>query len=171
MFRLTIAGALRIAAFSLALVGATSVLAQTAATPSANSLQMAREVVVASGATRAFEGAIPTILQQSLNVFVQQNPDLAKQLTETVKAFAPEFEKRSSEIVDIIAGVYATRFTEADLKEILAFYRSNVGKKFISLLPSVLEESFVKTQEWGGKLSEEVVARLRADMRKKGHTI
>jgi hypothetical protein len=35
----------------------------------------------------------------------------------------------------------------------------------------VLEESFVKTQEWGGKISEEVVQQLRAEMKKRGHTI
>jgi hypothetical protein len=35
----------------------------------------------------------------------------------------------------------------------------------------VLEESLVKTQEWGGKISEEVVLNLRAEMKKRGHTI
>jgi hypothetical protein len=57
------------------------------------------------------------------------------------------------------------------LKEILTFYQSAVGKKFVTQLPSVLEESFVKTQEWGGKISEEVVQQLRAEMKKRGHTI
>jgi hypothetical protein len=102
---------------------------------------------------------------------VQQNPDLQKDLTETVKAMSPDFEKRVSEIVDIVAGVYAMRFSEAELKDILTFYRSASGKKLVSLLPSVLEESFVKTQEWSAKISEQIVQRLRADMKKKGHTI
>jgi hypothetical protein len=132
---------------------------------------LARDVVVASGATRAFQGVIPSILQQSLGVFVQQNPDLTKDLTETVKAMSPDFEKRVTEIVDIVAGVYATRFTEAELKDILTFYRSASGKKLVAQLPGVLEESFVKTQEWSAKISEQIVVRLRADMKKKGHTI
>jgi uncharacterized protein len=170
MFQSTVAGALRTGALFVALIAfGTAALAQSA--PTAANVQLAREVVLASGATRAFDGVIPSILQQSLSVFVQQNPDLQKDLTESTKAIAPAFEKRSTEIIDIIATVYATRFSQAELKELLNFYQSAVGKKFVALLPSVLEESFVKTQEWGGKLSEEVVQQLRAEMKKRGHTI
>jgi hypothetical protein len=168
MFRLTVAAALRAGALLIALSAATAAVAQT--TQSAN-FPLAREVVLASGATRAFEGVIPSILQQSLSVFVQQNPDLTKDLTETVKGMAPDFEKRVSEIIDIVASVYATRFSEAELKDILNFYRSASGKKLVAQLPSVLEESFIKTQEWSSKISEQIVIRLRNDMKKRGHTI
>jgi hypothetical protein len=170
MFRSTVAGALRAGAVLLALTALyTPALAQSS--PSAANVQLAREVVLASGATRSFDGVIPSILQQSLSVFVQQNPDLQKDLTEATKTIAPGLEKRATEIIDIIAGVYATRFTQTELKELLNFYTSTVGKKFVTLLPSVLEESFVKTQEWGGKLSEEVVQQLRTEMKQRGHTI
>ena len=168
MFRLNVAAALRAGALLFALTAASASVAQT--TQSAN-FQLARDVVIASGATRAFEGVIPSILGQSLNVFVQQNPDLTKDLTETVKGMAPDFEKRISEIIDIVANVYATRFSDAELKDILAFYRSASGKKLVAQLPNVLEESFVKTQEWSAKISEQIVIRLRADMKKRGHTI
>ncbi|HEY7458506.1 MAG TPA: DUF2059 domain-containing protein [Xanthobacteraceae bacterium] len=168
MFRLTVAATLRAGALFIALAASSAAMAQT--TTPAN-FALARDVVVASGATRAFQGVIPSILQQSLGVFVQQNPDLTKDLTETVKAMSPDFEKRVTEIVDIVAGVYATRFTEAELKDILTFYRSASGKKLVAQLPGVLEESFVKTQEWSAKISEQIVVRLRADMKKKGHTI
>ena len=170
MFRSTAASALQTGALFFALTAlCTAALAQSA--PTSANVQLARDVVLASGATRAFDGVIPSILQQSLSVFVQQNPDLQKELTESIKTIAPALEKRASEIIDIIAKVYATRFSQPELKEILAFYQSAVGKKFVTQLPSVLEESFVKTQEWGGKISEEVVQQLRAEMKKRGHTI
>jgi hypothetical protein len=168
MFRSSVAAALRAGALLIALSAATVVHAQT--TQSAN-LPLAREVVLASGATRAFEGVIPSILQQSLSVFVQQNPDLLKDLTETVKGMSPDFEKRVTEIIDIVASVYANRFSEAELKDILNFYRSTSGKKLVATLPGVLEESFIKTQEWSARISEQIVVRLRADMKKRGHTI
>jgi hypothetical protein len=168
MFRLTIAAVLRAGTLLIALAAGSAAMAQT--TAPAN-FALARDVVVASGATRAFEGVIPSILKQSLGVFVQQNPDLTKDLTESVRTIAPEFEKRVSEIVDIVARVYAGRFTEAELKDILTFYRSASGKKLVAQLPGVLEESFIKTQEWSSKISEQIVTRLRADMKKKGHAI
>jgi uncharacterized protein len=173
MFRLTIAACLRAVALTVALtaLGPSTQAQQSTAALSPAVVQLAREVVVASGATRAFDGVVPSILQQTLGVFVQQNPDLQKDLTETVKSLAPEFEKRVTEIVEIVARVYATRLTESELKEILAFYRSASGKKMVSVLPNILEESFIKAQEWGSRLSEEFVIRMRADMKKKGHAI
>jgi hypothetical protein len=158
---------LRAAIVTFALTG----LAGSAGAQTANHLQLARELVDASGATRAFDPIVPSILQQAIAMFVQQNPDLQKQLSDAAVAIRPEFEKRRGEIVELVARVYASRFTEAELKEILTFYRSNVGKKFVNELPGVLDDSFRRTQEWAGKISEEVVSRMRAEMKKRGHTI
>jgi hypothetical protein len=160
---------LRAGALALALAGFGG--AATAQQPSATQVQLARQVVLASGATRAFDGVIPSILQQAIAIFMQQNPDLQKQLVESAQTIKPELDKRSGEIADIMAGVYATRFTEADLKELLAFYNSPIGKKFIATLPSVLEESFRLGQQWAGKLSEEAIGKMRGEMRKRGHNI
>ena len=171
MLRSTVAGALRSLALLAALSAFTTAAFAQAAAPTASAVQTAREVVEASGATRSFAGVVPNILGQSLNVFVQQNPDLQKELVEAIKTIGPVFEKRASEIINIVASVYAVRFSQAELKELLAFYQSAVGKKFVTQLPNVLEESFVKTQEWGGKISEEIVQGLRAEMKKRGHTI
>jgi hypothetical protein len=172
MFRSTVADVLRVGALVIAFSGFVGAAqAQQPAQPSAGHIQLGRDVVEASGATRAFDGVVPSILQQTLNGVLQQNPDLQKDLVASVQTIRPEFEKRRVEINDIVARIYAQRFTEAELKEILAFYRSATGKKFVAGIPAVLEESFVKTQEWGVKLSEEVVVRLRAEMKKKGHTI
>ena len=100
-----------------------------------------------------------------------QNPDLQKPIVESVQTIAPAFEKRRTEIIDILARVYAVKFTEAELKELLVFYRSTIGKKFVAEQPAVLEESFRRTQEWSSKISEEIVTALRAEMKKRGHAI
>ncbi len=156
---------------TFALMLAVPGLAFAQAQPSAAQIQAARDVVEASGASRAFDPVIPSILQQAINVFVPQNPDLQKPIVESVQTIAPAFEKRRSEIIDIVARVYAARFTEAELKDLLTFYRSTVGKKFVAEQPVVLEDSFRRTQEWSGKISEEIVTALRAEMKKRGHTI
>ena len=169
MYRKTALHLLRAGAFALAL--AVPGLAFGQAQPSAALIQIARDVVDASGAARSFDSVIPGMLQRSINAFVPQNPDLQKPIVESVQTIAPAFEKRRSEIIDIIARVYATKFTEAELKELLAFYRSTIGKKFVAEQPAVLEESFRRTQEWSAKLSEDIVNALRAEMKKRGHNI
>ena len=161
---------LRAGAFALALAGLPG-LAAAQAQPNAAQLQVARDIVEASGAARAFDPVIPGILQQAINVFVPQNPDLQKPLLESAQTIAPNFEKRRSEIIDIVARVYASKFTEAEMKELLVFYRSTVGKKFVAEQAAVLQESFRRTQEWSVKISEEIVSALRAEMKKRGHNI
>jgi hypothetical protein len=169
MYRKTALHLLRAGAFALAL--AVPGLAFAQAQPSAALIQIARDVVDAAGAARSFDSVIPGMLQRSINAFVPQNPDLQKPIVESVQTIAPAFEKRRSEIIDIIARVYATKFTEAELKELLAFYRSTIGKKFVAEQPAVLEESFRRTQEWSARLSEDIINALRAEMKKRGHAI
>jgi uncharacterized protein len=166
-----VAGALRAGALAFALASLPLVAHAQQPQPSAAHLQVARDVVEASGATRAFDTVIPAMLQQSYAMFVQQNPDLQKALQESIVAIRPEFDNRRGEIREIVALVYTKKFSEPELKEMLAFYRSATGKKFVTEIPAVLEESFARTQEWGGKLSEDIVARLRVEMKKRGHAI
>jgi len=159
----------RAGALALLLVGYAG--AANAQQPTAAQIQTSREIVVASGASRSFEPIVPGILQQAIALFVQQNPDLQKQLAESAQTIKPEFDKRIPELIDIIARVYAGRFSEAELKEILTFYNSPVGKKYVATLPGVLDESFRLAQAWGNRLSEEIVTRMRAEMKRRGHTI
>ena len=139
--------------------------------PSAAQVQLARDIIDASGAARAFDGVIPTIMQQAYGSFLQQNPDLQKQLVEAVNTIRGDFEKRQPEIIALMAQAYAGHFTEAELKELITFYRSPAGQKLVKELPAVLEESFGAVRQWGGKTSEEFIAALRAEMKKRGHTI
>jgi hypothetical protein len=169
MYRKIALHLLRVGTFALMLAVPGLAFAQAQPTPA--QIQVARDVVEASGAARAFDPIIPGILQSAINAFVPQNPDLQKPIVESVQTIAPAFEKRRSEIIDIIARVYAAKFTEAELKELLTFYRSTTGKKFVAEQPAVLEESFRRTQEWSAKISEEIVTALRAEMKKRGHNI
>ena len=70
-----------------------------------------------------------------------------------------------------VARAYASHFTEAELKEILAFYKSPVGKKVIEQEVKALEQSMGAAQQWAAKLSDEVVTKIRAEMKKKGHNL
>jgi len=165
------AGALAVALGALASAAFAQQPAPKGPPPSAAQVQLARDIIDASGAARAFDGVIPTIMQQAYASFLQQNPDLQKPLVESVNTIRGDFEKRQPELVAMMAQSYASHFTEAELKELNSFYRSPTGKKLVTELPAVLEESFVSVRQWGSKTSDEFVAALRAEMKKRGHTI
>jgi hypothetical protein len=145
--------------------------AANAQAPSANQLKLARQVVDTSGAAKSFDSVIPQIFQQIYTTYSQQNPDLTKELAGVMQGLIPEFDKRKEEIAVIVSRSFAEKFTEAELNDIIAFYNSATGKKLVSEHTEILRDAFAKTQEWGGKLSQQLVDRLREEMKKKGHTI
>jgi len=156
------------AAFILSLA-ASAAPAQKAPTPA--QLQLARDIINTSGEAHALDPLIPSVMQQAYANFVQQNPDLQKPLVETMQALQPEFMQKQAEVTDMMANAYASHFTEAELKEILAFYNTPTGKKMVGELPKVMQESLASAREWGARFSEQVVARIREEMKKKGHAI
>ncbi|WP_341990273.1 DUF2059 domain-containing protein [Azorhizobium sp. AG788] len=153
-------------------LSATGALAQSAGpAPTPSQMQVARQLVEANGEARAFDGVIPNIVDGAALGFLQTNPDLAKQLRESATAVKPEFEKRKGEIVDIIATAYASRFTEQELKDALAFFSSSVGKKMVSDRAQIVQQSVANIQAWGGKLNAEAMERIRAEMKKLGYDL
>lgn len=142
--------------------------AAPAAAPSAAQIDLARQLVVANGEARAFDGVIGNIVDGAALSFLQTNPDLVQSLREAAIAVRPEFEKRNGEIIDLLAKVYAQRFSEAELKDALAFYSSAVGKKLVQERPIIVQEALRQIQAWGAELNGEAVERVRAEMRKKG---
>ncbi len=79
----------------------------------------------------------------------------------------PRFEELNNEG----ARLYAVHFTEPELKDILAFYKSPIGKKLVAEQPKVADESIRFAQEWANRLSDEVIPKIRDEMKKKGHTL
>jgi hypothetical protein len=173
MNRLTFIRAGRLCAAALVFGLMTSMASAQGAkkAPSPAQVQLAKEIVTATGQSHMFDPVIPSVMQQAYTNLLQQNPDLQKPLFETMKTLQPEFQKRQAEVVDIMANTYASHFSETEMKEILAFYNTTTGKKLVTELPKVAEESLAQARSWGNQLMEQVMARVREEMKKKGHTI
>ncbi len=73
--------------------------------------------------------------------------------------------------MDASARIYASHFTEAELKQILAFYQSPVGRRMVVEEPKALDESMANAGNWGDNLSDEVIAKMRDEMKKRGHDL
>jgi hypothetical protein len=78
---------------------------------------------------------------------------------------------RLSELYAEVAKIYAEHFTEQELKELLAFYNSAVGKKYVAEQAIVVNASLKFAQDWANKLSDEVTAKMREELKKKGHAL
>ena len=143
----------------------------TAQQPSAAAVQTAKEIVDVTGATALFNPLIAGVVEQAKNLFLQQNPGLGKDLNEIATKMRADLAPRFTELTDEVAKLYAAHFSEAELKQVLAFYKSPVGMKLIAEQPKVGEESLKFAQDWANKLSDQVTANMRDELKKRGHAL
>lgn len=150
-------------------------LAQAAAPkapqPSAEQLKLANELLVANGEASSFDAVIPNVVEQTAAGFVQANPDLIRDLREVAKQLSAQYESRRNEIVQILATIYATEFTTEELRDLLAFYRSEAGKKLVAKREELLKVGFSSIQAWSAQFAREMDVRVREEMKKRGFTI
>ena len=64
-------------------------------------------------------------------------------------AFLVEFEASLPSLYDKLADIYMKEYTHADLKEMIKFYETPVGKKIASKAGVIYEQSTKAGQEWG----------------------
>ena len=167
----TLSSVLRAVALGLALALAGASVQAQQSKPSAEAIADAKEIIALKGAANIFDALIPGVIEQSKTMFETQNPALSKDLAEVAAKLRTDFAPRLKEVTEEIATLYASRFTDKELKDIVTFYRSPVGKKMVVEEPQALEKSMSFAQDWAIKFSDEVLARMRAEMKKKGHNI
>src|SRR5450756_2560692 len=138
--------AVRLAAVAVAL--AVSSPAAHAQQPSAAAMSTAKEIVTVTGATSLFNPLIAGVVEQAKLLFLQQNPGLSKDLNEIAIKIRNDLAPRFDELVNDVARNYAIHFTEQELKDVLAFYKSPAGKKLISEQSKVVEASMKFAQDW-----------------------
>ncbi len=169
IIRKTWNAALTGAALLAAVVFGGSAIAQPQ--PSAEAVDTARQIIALKGGENIFNTLIPGVIEQSKYMFEQQNPNLGNPLRDVATKLRNELAPRQAELNSEVAKVYASRFTEKEIKDLLAFYQSPLGRKLIAEEPKALDQSMTYAQDWARRLSDEVVAKMRAEMKKLGHDL
>ncbi|GEP00913.1 DUF2059 domain-containing protein [Methylobacterium haplocladii] len=144
--------------------------ANTQAQVSPSHLALAREVMFNSGIARSFDSIIPALAEQIKKNTVTR-PELGKDLDEVIKSLQPEMDLQKQRMIDVAGRIYAGRLNEAELKEIVAFFRSPAGKRYVETQPQVLDELVGAMQDWTQEVSEYMMIRVRAEMGKRGHQL
>lgn len=161
----------RIGGAVLAFVLLMPVVASAQQKPSANAIAMAKEIIILKGSADGYNAVVPRVIEQAKAVLLQTNPTLGKDLNDVALMLRTAYSTRTGQPLNDAATLYASKFTEQELKEALAFYRSPTGKKVIEQEPIIFEQSMSNLDDWAAKLSEEVLSRFRIEMKKKGHDL
>lgn len=139
--------------------------------PSPAAIAAAKEILAMKKADGMYANAVPGIVQRTKDELMQTNINYQKDLNEVAVIVAHKFAGREKEIGDGMASVYASEFTEQELKELVTFYKSPLGQKLLASEPKAIQGSMAYMNQWAQSFAETVNGEFRAEMRKRGKQI
>lgn len=102
-----------------------------------------------------FKIGIKPFIEQLESQGVQESKIIA--INEVVDKYAKKFAN-NPRLLENISNLYAENFSENELKELLAFYKTDTGKKYITKMPEIMRKS--------GELGIELSKSIQADFGK-----
>jgi len=135
---------------------------------SASAMQAARDLLAVKNVTQVYGSAVPNIVERAKAQLLANNLNYQKDLNETAVIIAQQMAGREKEIGEQMAKIYANDFTEQELKDLTAFYKSPLGQKVLSTEPKSIQASMAYMGQWAQSFGEAVVAQFRAEMAKRG---
>ena len=127
------------------------------------------EITGASAAGAQMASTVSDVLLESIKEETQQSmpPRVIEVVREVLNA---EFVKafNGSEIKDQQIALYAKYFTHEDVKGMIAFYESDLGRKAIATLPSLTHEGAAIGERWGRANMPRVMQVLETRLKAEG---
>ena len=102
----------------------------------------------------------------------QSQPDIPARAIEVVQGvldeeFAKAFTGPDSMTPGLVA-VYAKHFTQAEVRGLLAFYGTDLGRKVVKTLPIIVQESAAVSQAWSAQHMPAIMSNLERRLRAEG---
>jgi hypothetical protein len=139
--------------------------------PSPAALLLAKQILEIKHVEDVFKPLIRGVVIKTRDMFMQTNFMWGKDLNEIATNLEKEYSARAKELLDSAARIYATHFSEPELKQMLSFYQSPLGQKVIDEEPKALDESMAMAGTWADDFSQDVINKMRAEMKKRGHDL
>jgi len=155
-------------AFSALPASAQQPAAPPAKSVSASAMTAARDLMAARSLGQVYANAVPNIIQRVKDQLLANNLSYQKDLNEVALAEAQAMAGREKEIGEQMAKMYATDFTEQELKDLTTFYKSTLGQKVLAQEPKTEQAIGVYLNQWAQTFSQSVISDFRAEMNKRG---
>jgi uncharacterized protein len=131
----------------------------------------AKEILMMKNVGSMYAKAVPSVVQKTKETLLQSNLNYQKDLDDVAVIVAQKLAGREQEIGDAMANIYASEFTEQELKDLLTFYKSALGQKLLATEPKTIQTSMTYMNRWAQSFADTVSGEFRAEMRKRGKPI
>ncbi len=131
-------------------------------------LNLARKYVDLTDNAQIYARALIQTGINSMRTILSQNPEITQEVGDAIGEVIKFYSDKKDELFDQFARIYALRFTEAELREITAFYETDAGRKLAQVNQSINEDLSSAMQIFQVNLNTEFFAKVRAELRDKG---
>jgi uncharacterized protein len=138
--------------------------------PSPAAIGYATQLFGDIGLKASLDQVVPTMLIELERNISATHPELHDPLHTALLAVEPEFIKSEEDVLASAAKVLTAHMSEEELKATVNFFDSPAGKKFLAAQPAVIQEVGGLARAWHDKLSTDILARVREEMKKQGYT-
>ncbi len=109
---------------------------------------------------------------QLANVVRANNPAIPQQVLDALpEAVQSVLEEHTPSLLSQIADIYDQHFTHDDIRALIAFYTSDIGRKLIEAQPAIAQQSALAGQAWGMSLGPQIQQRIRQMLQEAGYTL
>ena len=112
----------------------------------------------------------------------QMGAAVSQQIVDAIRESQPDFPDRAAVIVqevvveqlkddalwDRLVPIYAKHFTHEEIRQMIAFYQTPLGKKTIEVMPQLMADSVKAGQEWAVAGQDKMEARLKQRLAAEG---
>lgn len=134
-------------------------------------LALARQYVDLTRTGDYYTAEMNRVAQATSKLLTQSNPDLTQQIIEAINATLETYRGQESTLYDQIARIYAVEFTIDELRQIIAFYESPVGKRITETRITLEAGLGAAIAVFRRNLGNEFPAKVRAVLRDKGYNV
>jgi hypothetical protein len=124
-------------------------------------VQKAMEFMDASGSKAALTQRFDLVMGILFDQARKAHPDVPQANWDiALKVIREEFQANSDELLLMSAKLYTQHFSDAELDELIAFYKSDVGVKYLRERSNLVAEETELGKAWGEKLAPEIADRI-----------
>ncbi|WP_428249082.1 DUF2059 domain-containing protein [Ferrovibrio sp.] len=141
------------------------------ATVNQETLAEARKLLVVTRMQTHMDMMMSHMMTMLTDLLSKANPGKQEEVRKAVtELFLPEMRAALPGLLDEIAKLYTLHFSADELRQVVAFYESPVGRKAIDTMPAITQQSMAMGQAWGQQVAQRAIEKHAETLRQRGIT-
>lgn len=137
------------------------------ATPESRAL--AAQLTEMIGVNRTSQQLIAVMRAQIVQMVIRNTGKTPEESAKIVdEVMMPDFTSQEKELTNAIVEVWASNFSVEDLKGLIDFYSTPLGKRLIATLPAITQQGMQAGQAWGRQIYQASIQKHKEELIARG---